>query len=171
MSVKLGDVEVAGLQDTSGKADTSLSNLTATGKANVSAQGTYDSGKTYTAGTVGAAIAGKVTKGHEVIAFQAPTAQNNYTWYRKYADGWVEQGGVATTTNTSTPTQCNLPVTMANTTYQTSISIYNGSSYWASWGLDTNTRTTNTVTLSGYLNAAGDAAALPVFWEVKGMAA
>lgn len=32
-------------------------------------------------------------KGHEVIEFQAPTAANGYTWYRKYADGWVEQGG------------------------------------------------------------------------------
>lgn len=35
----------------------------------------------------------KVDVGHQVIAFQAPTAGNNYTWYRKYADGWVEQGG------------------------------------------------------------------------------
>lgn len=28
-----------------------------------------------------------------VVAFQIPTAENNYTWYRKYASGWVEQGG------------------------------------------------------------------------------
>lgn len=34
----------------------------------------------------------KVAKGHEVIEFQAPTVDNGYTWYRKYADGWVEQG-------------------------------------------------------------------------------
>ena len=32
-------------------------------------------------------------KSHEVIEFQAPTADNNYVWYRKYADGWVEMGG------------------------------------------------------------------------------
>jgi hypothetical protein len=38
-------------------------------------------------------VEAKVAKGHEVIEFQAPTADNNYTWYRKYADGWVEQGG------------------------------------------------------------------------------
>ncbi|MCR5194651.1 MAG: hypothetical protein K6B71_03990 [Alphaproteobacteria bacterium] len=36
-----------------------LDNLTATGKANVSAQGTYDSSTNYTSGTVGAAIKGK----------------------------------------------------------------------------------------------------------------
>lgn len=28
-----------------------------------------------------------------VIESQAPTAQNNYTCYRKYKSGWVEQGG------------------------------------------------------------------------------
>lgn len=36
---------------------------------------------------------------HKIIAFQAPTAANGYTWYRKYADGWVEQGCL----------NCNLP--------------------------------------------------------------
>ena len=40
-------------------ANKDLNNLTATGKANVSAQGTYDSSTNYTAGTVGAAIKGK----------------------------------------------------------------------------------------------------------------
>lgn len=28
-----------------------------------------------------------------VIESQTPTSQNNYTWYRKYKSGWVEQGG------------------------------------------------------------------------------
>lgn len=28
-----------------------------------------------------------------VVAWQTPTAENNYTWYRKYKSGWVEQGG------------------------------------------------------------------------------
>ena len=43
-------------------ANKDLSNLTNTGKANVSAQGTYDSSETYSAGTVGAAITGKANK-------------------------------------------------------------------------------------------------------------
>ena len=50
---------------------------------------------------------------HRVIEFQAPTAENNYTWYRKYADGWVEQGGVF---NNST-NLITLPVAMANNKY------------------------------------------------------
>lgn len=29
-----------------------------------------------------------------VIESQTPTSQNNYTWYRKYKSGWVEQGGI-----------------------------------------------------------------------------
>ena len=28
-----------------------------------------------------------------VVAYQAPSAANNYTWYRKYKSGWIEQGG------------------------------------------------------------------------------
>ena len=28
-----------------------------------------------------------------VVEYQMPNANNNYTWYRKYASGWIEQGG------------------------------------------------------------------------------
>ena len=39
-----------------------------------------------------------------VIEYQVPTSANNYTWYRKYASGWVEQGGyVASATNNTQP--------------------------------------------------------------------
>ncbi len=31
-----------------------------------------------------------------VIGFQTPSSSNNYTWYRKYKSGWIEQGGVCT---------------------------------------------------------------------------
>ena len=49
-------------QDITGKANTNLDNLTDTGKANVSAQGTYNASTNYTAGTVGAAIKAKADK-------------------------------------------------------------------------------------------------------------
>lgn len=60
---------------------------------------------------------------HRLIAYQQPTAQNNYTWYRKYADGWVEQGGIqlgsanipyGSSGNLGT---INLPVVMASNDY------------------------------------------------------
>lgn len=35
-------------------------------------------------------------KADSVIDYQEPTAENGYTWYRKYASGWVEQGGRCT---------------------------------------------------------------------------
>ncbi len=31
-----------------------------------------------------------------VIEWQMPTPENNYTWYRKYKSGWIEQGGRST---------------------------------------------------------------------------
>ena len=64
-------------------------------------------------GEITEALNNKVDKGHQVVEFQAPTAENGYTWYRKYADGWVEQGGVF---NNST-NLITFPVAMANTKY------------------------------------------------------
>ncbi len=51
-------------------------------------------------------------KTHELIAYQNPNAGNNYTWYRKYADGWVEQGGVI-----SGAQRVNLPIAMSDANY------------------------------------------------------
>ena len=50
-----------------------------------------------------------------VVAFQSPTSQNNYTWYRKYASGWVEQG--SRTSNTAALQSVTLPIEMADTSY------------------------------------------------------
>ena len=97
-------------------------------------------------------------KQHEVIYFQAPTSTNNYTWFRLYADGWVEQGG-KTTSATSTVT---LPIEMADTNYhiQATPNGTGGASYYASFGVQTST---TTVTIYG--NLVGS------WWQVSGMAA
>ena len=42
---------------------------------------TSSSTNAVSSGGVYSALANKVSTGHEVIEFQAPTAQNNYTWY------------------------------------------------------------------------------------------
>jgi len=52
-----------------------------------------------------------------VIASQAPTSSNNYTWYRKYKSGWVEMGGTIPV-RTST---INLPVELSDTNYGVAI--------------------------------------------------
>ena len=61
-----------------------------------------------------------------VIAWQHPTSENNYTWFRKYRSGWVEQGGkvfidIPTTT-------ISLPVAMAGTDYTVLATAYSYSS-------------------------------------------
>ena len=64
-------------------------------------------------GEITEALNDKVDKGHQVIEFQEPTAANNYTWYRKYADGWVEQGGRSTGLDRT----ITLPITMSDANY------------------------------------------------------
>lgn len=71
---------------------------------------------TYDTTTKGLRIHDGTTQGgHEIpviIEFQAPTADNNYTWYKKYSNGWVEQGGKGLTNLTIV-----LPVEMADDNY------------------------------------------------------
>ena len=59
---------------------------------------------------------------HKVVAVQNPTASNDYTWYRKYADGWVEQGVINVEIGTAIYT-FNFPVLMANTNYAVMTSV------------------------------------------------
>jgi hypothetical protein len=56
---------------------------------------------------------------HRVIEFQEPTAANNYTWYRKYEDGWVEQGGRINLNGaiSATNKRITFPVVMADSKY------------------------------------------------------
>ena len=59
-----------------------------------------------------------------VVESQLPTAQNNYTWYRKYKSGWIEQGGKTTQTATSSVDAIILfPVEMQDTEYTVTFSV------------------------------------------------
>ena len=100
-----------------------------------------------------------------VVDFQAPTAQNNYTWYRKYKSGWVEQGGIITITFSSggTNTQVTLPVTMLDANYTISATLGNryGNKY-----LGTALPTTTDFYVCGLASTSDTG---PCYWEVKGM--
>lgn len=77
----------------------------------------------------------RVAKGHELIEFQKPTSNNNYTWYRKYADGWVEQGGIETGVS-SNYSSVTLPVEMSDTNYTlicNTIEQFSGNNYAVSY--------------------------------------
>lgn len=52
-----------------------------------------------------------------VINSQSPTAENNYTWYRKYKSGWIEQGGHVTFAGTDTDQTITFPVEFSDTNY------------------------------------------------------
>lgn len=50
-----------------------------------------------------------------VVESQLPTSANNYTWYRKYKSGWIEQGALRL--NVSGTVSIVFPKEMANNRY------------------------------------------------------
>ena len=94
-----------------------------------------------------------------VIESQLPTAENNYTWYRKYKSGWVEQGGRANLGATVT-----FPVIMATTDYTLVITSNAGDTGTQSIG------TSSLTTTSFYANRYTGGSNL-YSWQISGMAA
>jgi hypothetical protein len=119
------------------------------------------------------------TVAHVVTEFQAPTVDNGYIWYRKYRDGWVEQGGIINDTTTGI-FAITLPVLMLDNNYNIQLTGANnnssGRNNTALWGVTVNTKTTSTFTTCGNLvNNSSQTTYLTegvlLSWEVKGMAA
>ena len=50
-----------------------------------------------------------------VVAWQSPTADNNYTWYRLYKSGWVEMGGMIPKNAGTTSVITNFPLSFSIT--------------------------------------------------------
>lgn len=50
------------------------------------------------------------TIGDWVVETQLPTAENNYTWYRKYKSGWIEMGGYVLKNAGTTSVIVNFPI-------------------------------------------------------------
>lgn len=102
-----------------------------------------------------------------VVFFQRPTADNNYTWARKYASGWVEQGGKNTAITTGSTQTQTFPIPMADTNYTVGITLIGT-------GLaDTGFRiidASNTTTAFAYNANSGDNTS-GIYWRVEGMAA
>lgn len=101
-----------------------------------------------------------------VVEWQAPTDLNNYTWYRKYKSGWVEQGGQQTSDTGFAGVTVTLPVAMADANYTITATVTGAETYfvgclnktatsflWRSFDADRN----------GYDRAGS--------WQVSGMAA
>lgn len=102
-----------------------------------------------------------------VVESQLPTAQNNYTWYRKYKSGWVEQGGTVTPTSVSDHKYAvTIPVEMADANYNLQVTIVqdtsNNNPTYASVGA--RVKYTTYFTIYDTTNVTKD-------WKVCGMAA
>ena len=112
-----------------------------------------------------------------VIETQLPTSENNYTWYRKYKSGWIEQGGYATTAKNSDNSPklviVSLPIEMSDSHYHVSLG--------SAWGWDTTKdlfsvtyggRTTTSFKIRGtYGNESVTGGwNIPVCWSVAGVA-
>ena len=105
-----------------------------------------------------------------VVDFQAPTAANNYTWYRKYKSGWVEQGGMCSNSG-SDEGSVTLPVQMADTTY-TLVATNESTTAINGWGwvyVKVDTKTTTGFSLLSR-QGTGNTAPLQASWQVSGMA-
>ena len=104
---------------------------------------------------------------HKVIDFQVPTAGNGYTWYRKYADGWVEQGGYVAVRGQQNTT-ITLPVGMADTNYVVQITNdFNNASN--QYGSQCNGRSTTQIIIKCGSYGSGDQ--IHANWQVSGYAA
>lgn len=110
-----------------------------------------------------------------VVESQTPTADNGYTWYRKYKSGWVEQGGralvPATNGLSSSSVTVTLPVPIA-APEQATLS-YNGMGntvYYANCENQASIATT-TVSIGRWNNGKATAEARYYDWVLSGMAA
>ena len=127
--------------------------------------------------TVGGTVLAKqseipdLTNADYVVESQFPTAENNYTWYRKYKSGWVEIGGLVST-NSSDSNIITLPITMADTNYHI-IAMNEPTDSINAWGwvfTKRNSKTTTGFMLSSRYGS-GQEVSLRARWQVSGLCA
>lgn len=98
-----------------------------------------------------------------VVDFQAPTAANNYTWYRKYKSGWIRQGGEGTLTGVQQK-QITFPVVMRDDNYTPTVTgSWSSASGPQTEGIE-NRQTTGMRLTASYVGVT-------LFWTVEGLAA
>lgn len=96
-----------------------------------------------------------------VIEYQIPTSENNYTWYRKYASGWIEQGGQTPATE-SNNYEVTLLKAFIDTNYSVLVTCKSTQSTNNGWNY------AHTLTTTSFkITQTGSGA----FWEAKGMGA
>lgn len=110
-------------------------------------------------------IPGDITAGgKKIAAWVTETYKSGTSWYRKYSDGWIEQGGRFSWSDNGQKGPINLLKTMADTNYSVQVRVVGTSAD----GSDTaNVRDISTA--SFYISAYSSSRT--IMWEVKGFAA
>ena len=112
-----------------------------------------------------------LNQGDYVIETQIPTPENNYTWYRLYKSGWVEQGGYVSYTGSWTEVHIDsveLPIEFANTDYRIIIGRTQPADGDVLSSYDVN-KTTTGFSISSY--AVNQSSAVASNWFAVGMSA
>lgn len=104
-----------------------------------------------------------------VVESQLPTADNGYTWYRKYKSGWVEQGGRTRVGEITNETKSiTLPIEMSDNQYWCILSWVGreGSTGAYSGITKSDSSTPTTLVVQIYLSGVHT-----MYWQVSGMSA
>lgn len=99
-----------------------------------------------------------------VVERQEPTAANNYTWYRKYRSGWVEQGGWCNNTGGT----ITFPIAMSLNNQYTAILVHNGNTAKGEGFCNCYNKTSTGMSYGLSSSTSGMAY---VSWQVSGMSA
>lgn len=99
-----------------------------------------------------------------VVESQEPTSANDYTWYRKYKSGWVEQGGWRNNYGGT----ITFPIAMSLTNQYTAILVHNGNTAKGEGFVHCYNKTSTGMSYSLSVSTSGMAY---VSWQVSGMAA
>lgn len=102
-----------------------------------------------------------------VVEWQPPTDLNNYTWYRKYKSGWVEQGGNVSYNSSSV----TFPVEFADTGYYFNANLDNGGTGTTLHIISSSYTTVGCVLKEGQSGTAQRALTANAKWFACGMAA
>lgn len=119
----------------------------------------------------------EVLEGYDyVVESQEPTADNNYTWYRKYKSGWVEQAGywkgsISIAQFNVKTVDITLPIEMSDGNYyaEAECNLLNHVRVNTGYGTRVNTSTTMKVNIKEILNTSGTITR--VEWYVCGQSA
>ena len=103
-----------------------------------------------------------------VIETQLPNAGNNYSWYRLYKSGWVEQGGINFGASSAVSYTIALPKAMSDSNYTVTLGCGDNTAN-ANVYLFYFDRTTTDFKL--YSNHTSGGASVGDAWRVEGMSA